>query len=58
MNGAQLVDWHRAPRAAPLLACHIMSPGCPELSPYYSGILAITPPRQGSSCARWGFYFV
>lgn len=56
MHGAQLVDRHRAPRAAPLLACHIMSQGCPELSPCYSGILAITPTRQGSSRARWGFF--
>ena len=56
VHGAQLVDRHRASRAAPLLACHIMSLGCPELSPCYSGILVVTPPRQGSSRARWGFF--
>lgn len=33
-----------------------MSLGCPELSPCYSGILVVTPPRQGSSRARWGFF--
>lgn len=34
----------------------VMSLGCPELSPCYSGILVVTPPRQGSSRTRWGFF--